>query len=152
MAWTVNNSKYKPGDRFGYITLIEDTGKRTHNGSKIFLCECECGKRFIRSINSITRSIKLKCIISCGCKKPSYDIGKKYQYDKERIERSKTSLGMISGTTMQGIQRKKLNKNNTSGYRGVSWSNNHKKWKASIMICRKNVGIKYFEKMCFYYR
>ena len=42
------------------------------------------------------------------------------------------------------INRTRLNKNNTSGFRGVSWNKMTKKWHAYIMIDRKRETIGYY--------
>ena len=40
---------------------------------------------------------------------------------------------------MKIIERKKLNKNNSSGIRGVHWRKKDKKWRAQIRINNKKV-------------
>jgi len=40
-------------------------------------------------------------------------------------------------TKLQQVLNRGLNKNNTSGYRGVSWGNTRKNWRARIMAERK---------------
>ena len=56
------------GQRFGRITALEDTGKRTKPGNNaIWLCRCDCGKLFeVRSSNLTTTKRPQK---SCGCTK-----------------------------------------------------------------------------------
>ena len=36
------------------------------------------------------------------------------------------------------------NKNNTSGYKGVTWAKRNKKWAARIMVDRKNISLGFF--------
>ena len=152
MSWkdTERNNKYLPGMSFGFVDLLEDTGNRTNNGDKIFKCKCrKCGKIFERSSDSFTNSLKQGCIISCGCANPSFerDIGKLFAENEERILKAVKSLGQISGTTLQGILRKNLNKNNTSGYRGVRVIHNKHstKYQARLTICGKEVKGKIFD-------
>lgn len=40
--------------------------------------------------------------------------------------------------------RKVLGKNNTSGFKGVSWNRGMKKWSAQIQFERKNVRLGFF--------
>lgn len=44
----------------------------------------------------------------------------------------------------QNTCNQKIQRNNTSGYKGVSWDNNHGLWRARIMINMKTIG-KYFK-------
>lgn len=143
MSWleTNRNNIIEPGMGFYWIKILEDTRKRTKSGDKIFNCECICGKTFERSSDSIKQSLRENRIISCGCKHPmlTADIGGKFAYNEKRIEETIKSLGQISGTTMQGILRKKVNKNNNTGIRGVTLMKNGK-YRVRLMICRKDVA------------
>jgi hypothetical protein len=47
------------------------------------------------------------------------------------------NLREATGTENQG--NKKLNKNNTSGYRGVSWNKNSKKWESRLKVNDKRI-------------
>ena len=52
------------GQKFGYITALNDTGKRDKQGHIIWLCECDCGsKKEIPGCRLLHGQIK-----SCGCK------------------------------------------------------------------------------------
>jgi len=49
--------------KISFITVISETKKRR---KKAFLCECECGRQFIRESSCVLREdVKIK---SCGCK------------------------------------------------------------------------------------
>ena len=51
------------GKRFGKLTVIDRTDKRSDNGCVLWICRCDCGK-VVESISSILKSgIKR----SCGC-------------------------------------------------------------------------------------
>lgn len=143
MSWLEidRNNNIEPGMGFYWIKIIEDTGKRTKSGGKVFKCECVCGKTFERSTEGIKQSLRKNSVISCGCKNPilTADIGGNFAYNEKRIEGTIKSLGQISGTTMQGLLRKKLNKNNKTGVRGVSLMKNGK-YRVRLMICRKDVA------------
>jgi len=47
-------------------------------------------------------------------------------------------------TTSQNAMNCKNRENNKSGYKGVSWDANHKKWQAKIMLKRKTMWLGYF--------
>lgn len=132
------------GDKYGYLTIIEDSGRRGKNGDVIWKCQCECGNIVHRSTSSIMQSVVKRCVISCGCKKDK-SIGKRLAYDEERIEKAREALGQIDGTTMQGIDRKTLNKNNKSGVRGVCWKSREHMWQAEITLRGRSVDRKLFK-------
>lgn len=57
------HSKLKPNQKFGYLTLIEDSGQRSNNHSIIWRCLCDCGNEALVSTgNLISGHTK-----SCGC-------------------------------------------------------------------------------------
>lgn len=51
------------GKQFGRLTVIKDTGKRNHNGSIMWECQCECGNIVCVSGTSLTHEFTK----SCGC-------------------------------------------------------------------------------------
>lgn len=137
--------KGKVGDRYGYLTIIEETEKRSRNGDVFWKFRCDCGKELIRGMDSITQSINKGCIISCGCQKPKRDIGNLFANDPNRKDLARKSLGQIDGTTIQGIDRKNLNKNNKSGVRGVCYKTREQRWQAEVFLRGKAVERKYFD-------
>ena len=48
-------------------------------------------------------------------------------------------------TNQENSFNSKLNKNNTSGYKGVSWEERRKKWRASINKNQKQIHSRYFD-------
>lgn len=51
------------GQRFGRLTVIEDSGKRGKDGTIMWLCKCDCGNtKNVRTGNLISGNTK-----SCGC-------------------------------------------------------------------------------------
>lgn len=55
--------RFKPGDKNGHLTIINDTGNRTSNGSVIWKCQCDCGKYINAPASGLKNGKK-----SCGCK------------------------------------------------------------------------------------
>ena len=136
--------KMQIGDKYGYLELVEDSGRRTKNGDVVWKCVCDCGNIVHRSTGVIMRSLIQGCVISCGCKRDK-SIGKRLAFDKDRIDKARESLGQIDGTTMQGIDRKNLNKNNKSGVRGVCFKTREKRWQADITLRGKTIERKTFK-------
>ncbi|PED00076.1 hypothetical protein CN423_23725 [Bacillus cereus] len=58
-----NNKKVSVGKRFGRLVVLEDTGKRNNSKRKIFLCECDCGKKVEVDIAGLRTGDNQ----SCGC-------------------------------------------------------------------------------------
>lgn len=136
--------KMQIGDKYGYLTIIEDSGRRDKNGNVIWKCQCDCGNLIFRRADVITRSLIMGCTISCGCKRDK-SVGKRLAFDKNRIDKAREGLGQIDGTTMQGIDRKSMNKNNKSGVRGVCFKTREQKWQADITLRGKSVGRELFK-------
>ena len=56
------------GQKFGKLTVIKDTGKRTNNRGIIWECQCDCGK--ITEVS--TNNLKQNNTMSCCCMKQSH--------------------------------------------------------------------------------
>lgn len=119
------------GKKFGKLTVLKRIGK--YNKSVKWLCLCDCGNEKEVTGGSLTQGTTT----SCGC---------------FRSELSKTIVGSIKesfireGTDITQLDRR-VNKNNTSGHKGVAWSKSNKKWRSSIMFKRKQIHLGYFEKI-----
>ena len=67
-------------------------------------------------------------ITSCG-----------YKNEENKANIRAIDNGLVDGTKISAISKsRKINKNNTSGYIGVSYSKDKKKWVAQITFQRKN--------------
>ena len=55
-----------PGEEYGNLTIISDTGKRDSSGNIIWLCQCDCGNLIERTSRYLTRDLSTH---SCGCQK-----------------------------------------------------------------------------------
>ncbi|RGX57740.1 AP2 domain-containing protein [Thomasclavelia ramosa] len=56
-----------------------------------------------------------------------------------RSESIKDRFGLIDGTSLANIsEKRKINKNNSSGHKGVHYDKQRKKWVAQITFQRKN--------------
>ena len=66
------------GKRFGKLTVLEKTNKRTNNRSIIWKCKCDCG-----NLCEVSRDSLIQGTQSCGClkKENARKLGKKSGYD-----------------------------------------------------------------------
>ncbi len=115
------------GQTFGYIKVIEPTDRRD-GSSVIYRCLCTaCGKECYMSTRSL-RSAKSK---SCGCMRPSY-LG-------DRLGHISDHVGHVNGTNLSRIQSDKPQRNNTSGARGVCWTDGL--WEATLWYQGKRIRL-----------
>lgn len=115
------------GRHFGKLTAISPTSKR-YRSHIIWLCQCECGNLREVSVGALTSGD----VKSCGCLE-------KEQRVKNRIEQNVlgTNIGAIS------VPEEKLGKTNSSGIKGVYWSNNEQRWVAAMTFMRKRYHREY---------
>ena len=95
-------------------------------------CVCDCGNEVIVNAHSL-KDGKTK---SCGCLNTEV-----------RSKTAKDRFGFVDGTTLSGISSsRKINKNNSTGVRGVSFDKKRNKWVAQITFQRKNHCLGRFSK------
>lgn len=116
------------GKRFGELLAIKPVGS-TGNITN-WLCKCDCGKDTIVARNNLISGRTKTCGHGCSITKTFKSFAKD---------------NYIDGTSIAGINRKKLNKNNKSGVTGVSWDSNKSKWRAHIMFKSKYYDVGYFK-------
>lgn len=114
------------GQRFGRLVAIKSTGEKT-GGYYLWLCECDCGNDAIVRLTNLTQGRTS----SCGCLqielsklRGKSSIKKTHQSNIENDNKEHTRLSLIS--------KKRANKNNGSGIKGVCWDKNRKMWKAHL--------------------
>ena len=125
------------GENFGRLTVLY-TFKR--DGKKIAFCRCSCGKHKKINYYSLTKSTKPTQ--SCGClhKEKVAEVGKnKLPNFLPTIQHN-----IKYNTNFAIINNQEPPKNNTSGYKGVSWSKEKEKWSAYIDIHNKRTFLGYF--------
>jgi len=110
------------GQRFGRLTVIEEAGRK--DGKVLWRCLCDCGNE----TTVTSRNLRFGCVRSCGC---------------ISLERTKEMVSeLLSENCFEGTNLLKLNekpgKTNTSGFRGVSFSKQTKKWRATIVLSKKH--------------
>lgn len=107
------------GKRFGRLTALYPTEKRTSQGGVYWHCVCDCGTEIDVSYNSLVYGNNK----SCGCKK------------KEHNSILKDFLTYVDGTAIDLLKSTKLPEDNTTGVKGVYFING--KYMAKIGFQRK---------------
>ena len=64
--------------------------------------------------------------------------------NSDSLDNRKSNLRICTNAE-NGRNRVSLNKNNTSGFRGVFWHAQHKKWAARIMVNKKQIHLGIFK-------
>lgn len=122
---------------FGRLTVIKSTDKRDiNNGAMIWECKCSCGN--VKEVSS--RNLNSGDIRSCGCLSSeihSKSINKAIKYHLENH--------VVEGTNIQVISSKKPISSNTSGFTGVRWEKDRKKWLAEIQFKGKRYYLGRYE-------
>lgn len=109
------------GQRFGRLEVLEFA--YTKDNKNFWKCRCDCGNVCYVNTASLTNGTT----VSCGCKN-----------DENRASLSSFDRGLVDGTMKCAIKKdRKLNKNNSSGVRGVHYDKDRKLWVAQIMFQRK---------------
>lgn len=121
-----------PGTMFGRLKVLEK-GMAIPNRGYAYICECQCAKKTILSV----RGDRLRSgeAQSCGC-----------LHDELLREHCKKaySNNFVGNTNVPRIAYDKLQKNNTSGVRGVTWHKGVCKWQAGIDFKGKHYHLGYY--------
>lgn len=128
----IYNIKDLKGKKFGRLSVLEMTQKRTDGGSIVWKCQCDCG----RIVEVSSKRLQSKITVSCGC------------YKKERQLYSMKTLHdrqFIQSTNIDLISKKKANKNNKTGIRGVCYITSMKKYKAYLYLNKKYHFLGYYD-------
>ena len=91
------NKKDLTGQKFGYLTVIKDSGKRDANGTVKWQCKCDCGNyHLVATTNLINGNT-----VSCGCVVSYYErlIEEILKESKINYIKQKTFNGCINPET-----------------------------------------------------
>lgn len=119
------NSKNLSGQRFGRLTAIEPTAKKSGN-TYVWKCQCDCGRTCYASAARL-QSGDTK---SCGC------LQSDSRSQAIKAAREVSDRFFIDGTYVPSLSPDCIQANNTSGKRGVSWDSSVNRWKAYIYFKR----------------
>ncbi len=117
------------GQRFGKLVVVEKTTIKK-GGNYLWLCKCDCGNE-ITTKKGRLESGETK---SCGCVRKQSEI-KTLNLGRNSDVKELTKIGNLDCA---------MNKNNTSGVKGVSWNKSTGKWLAHMTFQRKKVLQKNF--------
>lgn len=113
------------GQVFGELYVVELSNRKGKDGTRLWMCECNCGN----TIYLHGYSLRHGHYRSCGCKRDiKRDAGAKKHIESDRID----------GTRKSAL-KSKLHKGNKSGYKGVAWIESRKKWRAYIGFKGKQI-------------
>lgn len=110
------------GNRYGRLIVIRITGKKARHKENIYLCKCDCGNT-IEVRSGLLSQEKTK---SCGC---LYNETRKK--DMSELNKAKKYVDGVHVGAFDG----RFNKNNTSGFKGVSKHNNGYRAKITVKGC-----------------
>lgn len=112
------------GDRFGRLTVVG------YSGPSSVICKCDCGKTTIVRKYHLTGKSKTR---SCGClrKESSANTGRVTIVRNSKVAHD---INAMFGTNFQKIEKKEPQKDNTSGFTGVSYRPNIGKYEAYITL------------------
>ncbi|HBW13768.1 MAG TPA: hypothetical protein DEF30_08130 [Proteiniclasticum sp.] len=118
------------GRTFGRLTVLAPIDVKVDRGRTLYESRCECGKTIItRRDNLLSGDTR-----SCGCLK--------LEITKERTSRMR-SVNLKNGTNTGRIKDNSIQRNNTSGVRGVSWHKKSGKWTVRIQAAGKSISLGY---------
>lgn len=117
------------GQKFGRLTVVAYASRKNRN--TIWSFKCDCGNTAIADPNSLKRGV----VVSCGCRR--LEGIAKGQNVIRSSDVDSTNLCSISTS-------RKLNTNNKTGVRGVSWAKDKQKYHAQITLKRRNYHLVYF--------
>ena len=119
----IKNGKTKPGDRYGKLTVVKQSGVKLIGKAQAhqtqWLCQCDCGNQIVVA----GHQLRTGNTRSCGC-----------------ILKSSSQNLYQDGTADFKITKTK-NKNNTTGITGVWYSKAEQKYIAEIIFRRKKTTL-----------
>ena len=115
------------GQRFGRLTALYPTERRTRSGSVYWHCRCDCGgETEVSESGLVYGGYK-----SCGC------------LQRETRKQIPEKLHLVDGTCVEMLEKRKHRSDNKSGFRGVNLTKNGK-YRVSIGFQRKRYYIGMF--------
>lgn len=104
------------GKKFGRLTALYPTARRDRKGSVYWHCICDCGNEF----EATEDGLLFENNRSYGCLKRELQAG-----INDRLHR-------VEGTCLEWLEKRKHRKDNTSGFRGITYMKQRGKYRVSI--------------------
>lgn len=126
----MSKRKNLTGNEYDELTVLGFSHSDPETGSPLWLCRCSCGAE--KAIHGY--ALEHGHYKSCGCKHAEKrDAGVKKHIEQDSID----------GTRKSALKAK-LHKSNKSGYKGVRWNEQRRKWTAHIGFKGKQISLGYF--------
>lgn len=109
------------GKVYGKLTVLGKSDKRSPRGKRtvpMWECRCECGEITYRAADTLNMRWETSMCSACAA--------------KYTAEIARESVGFVDGTMLSRIIEPKPSVNNTSGYCGVYYDKNIKKYRAQL--------------------
>lgn len=121
------------GKRFGRLVVIEKAAEKGY-----VICRCDCG--FTKPIRATSLTKQTEPTRSCGCLQREFAVEHGHRViGKNSREQIETNVKF--NTNFQVIENPVPPKNNTSGYKGVSWNATRRKWEAYINVHGRRISL-----------
>lgn len=124
------------GRVFGRLTVIGKSDKRSPRGNRtvpMWECRCECGEITYRTADTLNMRGDTSMCSDCAA--------------KYTAEAARECAGFVDGTMLSKIIDPKPSSNNTSGYCGVYYDKNIKKYRAQLKFKGKVMKFGCFSKI-----
>lgn len=134
-AERIENSKKRIGEEFGQLKIIGILDDfKFCSGRRLIYARCVCLKCGETTEIPINRLVAGQAKMCKNCAEKNLNFG------SEIIK-----ISSVNGTNVTSIDgRRAKNKNNSSGYTGVSWNESLKKWRSYINFQRKQYHLGVF--------
>jgi len=116
------------GKRFERLLAISKLSKKSSGGNALWKCICDCG--CIIDVNS--KHLIHGSVRSCGCLREESVLG---------------NFEFFEGTIVTKIRNDSVQKNNTSGFRGVCWCRATRKWISYISFKHKRYNLGRYDEL-----
>lgn len=127
------------GDKFGYWTVIAEPDYISRHNVWV-LCRCVCGKEKMVNLVALTRGRST----SCGCHRADH-------YNAAQVAGKKQGHRIMQEFHRYHLAGKYLgkttNKNSSTGHIGVSWSKAMGKYRAYIMLDRRQISLGCYDRI-----
>ncbi|EGT4601208.1 hypothetical protein DFW26_17355 [Clostridioides difficile] len=124
------------GKKFGRLTAIKSTNKKTKSGHYIWICKCDCGNEIETAENNLTTS-RTK---SCGCLKKEAEI--RNARIALRVHQEKN---IVDNTNISIIKKTEASINSKTKIRGVCWNKEKGKYHAQIEFKKIHHNLGYYD-------
>lgn len=121
------------GQRFGRLTVIERSDKKSVNGNARWICQCDCGK----TVDVDSQNLRMGTTRSCGCFRS--EKLKKLVVHNDKFNEYKSNTDSLKDDNGVFFSSLRKSKRNHTGVIGVSFDNNSQRYVARLRYHGKYV-------------